>query len=116
MEEESKGEGGPASTSVNPNVIKAQIEGGTGFGIGHALRDQITLTDGLVDQSNFDGYEPMRLSDMPDVEVHIVASTARPTGVGEPGVPTAAPAVANAVFRATGQKLHDLPFSKAGVV
>lgn len=102
--------------AVNPNVIKAQIEGGTGFGIGHALRDQITLTDGLVDQSNFDGYEPMRMSDMPDVEVHIVKSTARPTGVGEPGVPTAAPAVANAVFRATGQKLHDLPFSKAGVV
>ncbi|OYQ33859.1 twin-arginine translocation pathway signal protein [Niveispirillum lacus] len=102
--------------AVNPDVIKAQIEGGTGFGIGHALRDQITLTDGLVDQNNFDGYEPMRLSDMPEVEVHIVRSSARPTGVGEPGVPTAAPAVANAVFRATGQKLHDLPFSKAGIV
>ncbi|MFV3128439.1 molybdopterin cofactor-binding domain-containing protein [Niveispirillum sp. KHB5.9] len=101
---------------VNPNVIKAQIEGGTGFAIGHALRDQITLTDGLVDQSNFDGYEPLRFSDMPAVEVHIVPSKARPTGVGEPGVPTAAPAVANAVFKATGQKLHDLPFAKAGVV
>lgn len=101
---------------VNPNVIRAQIEGGTGFGIGHALRGQITLTNGLVDQSNFDGFEPMRLSDMPAVEVHIVPSKERPTGVGEPGVPTAAPAVANALFRATGQKLRDLPFSKAGVV
>lgn len=102
--------------AVNPNIIKAQIEGGTGFGIGHALRNQITLTDGIVDQNNFDGFEPMRLSDMPDIEVYIMPSQARPTGVGEPGVPTAAPAVANAVFRATGQHLRDLPFSKAGVV
>lgn len=102
--------------AVNPNVIKAQIEGGTGYGIGHALRGQVTLTDGLVDQSNFDGFEPMRLSEMPAVEVHIMPSKNRPTGVGEPGVPTAAPAVANAVFKATGQRLHDLPFSKAGLV
>lgn len=102
--------------AVNPNVIKAQIEGGTGFAIGHALRDQITLTDGVVDQANFDGFEPLRYSDMPAVEVHIVPSKERPTGVGEPGVPTAAPAVANAVFKATGQHLRDLPFAKAGVV
>jgi isoquinoline 1-oxidoreductase subunit beta len=102
--------------AINPDVIKSQIEGGTGFGIGHALRDAITLTDGLVDQSNFDGYEPMRLSDMPKVDVHIVPSKERPTGVGEPGVPTAAPAVANAVAAAGGARLKDLPFSKAGIV
>jgi len=102
--------------AVNPDVVKAQVEGGTGYGLGHALRNQITLTDGIVDQSNFDTYEPMRLSDMPAVEVHIVPSTERPTGVGEPGVPTAAPAVANAVFAATGKRLHTLPFSTAGVV
>ncbi|WP_114393377.1 xanthine dehydrogenase family protein molybdopterin-binding subunit [Oleisolibacter albus] len=102
--------------AVNPDVIKAQIEGGTGWGIGHALRNAITLTDGLVDQANFDGYEPMRMSDMPAVEVHIVPSSERPTGVGEPGVPTAAPAVANAVLKATGKPLRDLPFSKAGIV
>lgn len=102
--------------AINPDVIKSQIEGGTGFGIGHALRDAITLTDGLVDQSNFDGYEPMRLSDMPKIDVHIVPSKERPTGVGEPGVPTAAPAVANAVAAAGGARLKDLPFSKAGIV
>lgn len=101
---------------VNPNVIKAQIEGGTGWGIGHALRDAITLTDGLVDQANFDTFEPMRYSDMPVVEVHIIDSPARPTGVGEPGVPTAAPAVANAIAAAGGKRIYDLPFTKAGIV
>jgi isoquinoline 1-oxidoreductase beta subunit len=102
--------------AVNPNVIKAQLEGGTGWGIGHALRDAITLTDGVVDQANFDTFEPLRYSDMPAVEVHIVDSTARPTGVGEPGVPGAAPAVANAIAAAGGKRLYDLPFSKAGIV
>ncbi|AWK88564.1 twin-arginine translocation pathway signal protein [Azospirillum thermophilum] len=101
---------------VNPDVVRAQMEGGTGWGIGHALRGEITLTGGLVDQANFDGYHPMRMSDMPRVEVHIVPSMERPTGAGEPGVPTAAPAVANAVFAITGRPLHDLPFSKAGAV
>ncbi|WP_035708370.1 xanthine dehydrogenase family protein molybdopterin-binding subunit [Niveispirillum irakense] len=102
--------------AINPNVIKAQIEGGTGWGIGHALRDAITLTDGLVDQANFDTFEPMRYSDMPAVEVHIVDSGERPTGVGEPGVPTAAPAVANAIAAAGGKRVYDLPFTKAGIV
>ncbi|SNS36571.1 MULTISPECIES: xanthine dehydrogenase family protein molybdopterin-binding subunit [unclassified Azospirillum] len=102
--------------AVNPNVIKAQIEGGTGWGIGHALRDAITLTDGIVDQANFDTFEPLRYADMPAVEVHIVDSAERPTGVGEPGVPGAAPAVANAIAAAGGKRLYDLPFSKAGIV
>ncbi len=101
---------------VNPDIVKAQMEGGTGWGIGHALRGEITMTDGLVDQSNFDGYLPLRMSDMPPVEVHIVPSHERPTGAGEPGVPTAAPAVANAVFQATGKPLQHLPFSRAGLV
>ncbi|WP_051341200.1 xanthine dehydrogenase family protein molybdopterin-binding subunit [Azospirillum halopraeferens] len=101
---------------INPDVVKAQMEGGTGWGIGHALRDQITLTDGVVDQTNFDSYEPMRMSDMPVVEVHMVPSTLRPTGVGEPGVPGAAPAVANAYFSNTGKALHVLPFAGRGAV
>ena len=101
---------------VNPNIIEAQISGGTGWAIGHALRDEITLTGGLVDQGNFDGYQPLRNSEMPPVEVHILPSTARPTGVGEPGVPTAAPAVANAVFAASGKRLHHLPFTRSGMV
>ncbi len=101
---------------VNPNIVEAQISGGTGWAIGHALRDEITLTGGLVDQSNFDGYQPLRNSEMPPVEVHILPSADRPTGVGEPGVPTAAPAVANAVFAASGKRLHHLPFTRSGMV
>jgi isoquinoline 1-oxidoreductase subunit beta len=95
---------------VNPDVIRAQIEGGAGFGLGAALRNAITLRDGLVEQSNFDGYEPLRISDMPKVEVYIVASTEPPTGIGEPGVPPIAPAVTNAIFAATGKRLHSLPW------
>jgi isoquinoline 1-oxidoreductase beta subunit len=67
------------------------------------------LNGGVVDQANFDTYEPLRMSDMPKVEVHIVGSTEQPTGVGEPGVPPIAPAVANAVFKATGKRVQELP-------
>ena len=96
--------------AVNPDVIKAQIEGGVGFGLGAALRNKITLTDGVVDQANFDTYQPLRLSDMPAVDVHIVKSDQPPTGVGEPGVPPIAPAVSNAIFAATDKRLRSLPF------
>ena len=96
--------------AVNPDVIKAQIEGGVGFGLGAALRNKITLTDGVVDQANFDTYQPLRLSEMPAVDVHIVKSDQPPTGVGEPGVPPIAPAVSNAIFAATGKRLRSLPF------
>jgi len=95
--------------AVNPDVIRAQMEGGIGFGVGAALHDAITLTGGAVDQANFDSYLPLRMSDMPKVEVHIAASAEAPTGVGEPGVPPAAPAVANAVFKATGKRILELP-------
>jgi isoquinoline 1-oxidoreductase beta subunit len=96
--------------AVNPDVVRAQIEGGVGYGLGAALRNQITLTDGVVDQANFDGYEPLRISDMPKVEVHIVSSQQPPTGIGEPGVPPLAPAVSNAIFAATGKRLYSLPW------
>lgn len=95
---------------VNPDVIRAQVESGVGYGLGAALRNQITLTDGLVDQSNFDTYEPLRMSDMPKVEVHIVPSQEAPTGIGEPGLPPLAPAVSNAIFSATGKRLTSLPW------
>ena len=95
---------------VNPDVIRAQVESGIGYGLGAALRNQITLTDGVVDQSNFDGYEPLRISDMPKIEVHIVPSEAPPTGIGEPGLPPLAPAVSNAIFAATGKRLNSLPW------
>ncbi|MDY0881671.1 xanthine dehydrogenase family protein molybdopterin-binding subunit [Dongia soli] len=96
--------------AVNPDVIKAQVEGGIGYALGAALRNQITMTKGVVDQANFDTYEPLRLSDMPAVEVHIVDSSEAPTGIGEPGVPPLAPAVSNAIFNATGKRLRSLPF------
>ncbi len=99
-------------TAINPDTIKAQVEGGVGFGLGSVLQEEITLTDGEVDQGNYDTYLPLRMERMPQVEVHIVPSTERPTGIGEPGVPPIGPAVANAVFRATGQRVRTLPFEK----
>ena len=102
--------------AVNPDVVKAQMEGGIGFGLGAILRDEITLTDGKVDQSNFDAYLPLRISDMPKVEVHIVPSGAHPSGVGEPGVPPLGPALANAIFALTGKAVTELPISKSKLV
>jgi isoquinoline 1-oxidoreductase beta subunit len=88
------------------------MEGGIGFGLGASLKSEITLTEGAVDQTNFDGYEVLRLDEMPKVEVHILPSTESPTGVGEPGVPPIGPAVANAVFAATGKRIRAVPFRR----
>lgn len=95
--------------AVNPDVIHAQVEGSVGFALSVVLRNKITLKDGEVEQANFDTYEPTRMSEMPKVEVHIVPSAEAPTGIGEPGVPGLAPAIGNAVFAATGQRLRSLP-------
>jgi isoquinoline 1-oxidoreductase beta subunit len=96
--------------AINPDVVRAQMEGGIGFGLSAALYARITLKDGVVEQSNFHDYPILRINDMPAVEVHIVPSTEKPSGVGEPGVPVIAPAVANAVAAATGKRLRVLPF------
>jgi len=96
--------------AINPDVIRAQMEGGIAYALSAALREEITLEDGRVQQDNFDNYRPLRIDEMPTVEVHIVASGEAPTGVGEPGVPPLAPAVANAVFAATGKRTYRLPF------
>ncbi len=101
--------------AVNPDVIRAQMEGGIGFGLGAVMRNEITLTKGAVDQANFPDYEPLRITDMPVVEVHIVPSAEPPTGVGEPGVPPVGPALANAIHAATGQRVLRLPMTKSGV-
>ncbi|MEM7508102.1 MAG: xanthine dehydrogenase family protein molybdopterin-binding subunit [Pseudomonadota bacterium] len=101
--------------AVNPDIIRAQMEGGIGYGLGAIMRNQITLTEGEVDQYNFPDYEPLRMSDMPEIEVHIVASSAPPTGVGEPGVPPVGPALANAIYAATGTRVMQLPMSENGV-
>lgn len=95
--------------AVNPDIIRAQMEGGIGFGLAAALHGEITLKEGRVEQSNFHDYPILRLNEMPRVEVHIVPSAAAPTGVGEPGVPPVAPAVANALFAATGKRVRRLP-------
>jgi isoquinoline 1-oxidoreductase beta subunit len=95
--------------AVNPATIEAQMESGIAFGLGATLASAITFKDGRVQQSNFDDYKVLRLPDMPKVEVHIVPSRERPGGVGEPGTPPIAPAVANAVAALTGQRLRELP-------
>ncbi|MEK0084193.1 molybdopterin cofactor-binding domain-containing protein [Benzoatithermus flavus] len=99
--------------AINPDVIKAQMQGGIGFGLGAILKGEITLDGGRVVQTNFDGYDVLRMSEMPEVEVHIVRSGEPPTGVGEPGVPPIGPAVANAVMALSGKRMHVLPFSRS---
>ncbi len=96
--------------AINPDIVRAQMEGGIGFGLSAALYSAITLKDGQVEQSNFHDYPLLRIGEMPQVEVYIVPSTANPSGVGEPGVPPIAPAVSNALFAATGKRLRTLPF------
>ena len=95
--------------AVNPAGIEAQVESGIAFGLGAALHGRLDLRDGRSQQSNFHDYRVLRLDEMPSVEVHIVPSRERPGGVGEPGVPPIAPAVANAVFALTGKRLRELP-------
>jgi isoquinoline 1-oxidoreductase beta subunit len=99
--------------AVNPDNIRSQMEGGIGFGLSAALHGAITIKDGAVEQSNFHDYPVLRINEMPKVDVFIVPSTDNPTGVGEPGVPPIAPAVANAIAAATGQRLRTLPFKLA---
>lgn len=94
---------------INPDIVKAQIEGGIIFGLTAALKGIIDIKQGRVMQSNFHDYPLLRYSETPDIKVDIVDSKESPTGVGEPGVPPVAAAVANAVFAATGKRLRDLP-------
>jgi len=99
--------------AVNPEVIRAQMEGGIGYGLGAILFNELTLGEGGgVTQSNFHDYRSLRISEMPDVEVDIIASSQPPTGVGEPGVPPIGPAVANAVRRLAGKTPRRLPMIK----
>ena len=100
--------------AVNPDVIRAQLEGGAGYALGAVLRNEITFKNGEVEQSNFPDYQPLRITDMPEIEVKIVASAEAPSGVGEPGTPPTGPAVANAIFAKTGKRILELPMTKAG--
>ncbi len=100
-------------TPVNPGLIEAQMQGGVIFGLTAALQGEITIAKGRVVQNNFYDYQMLRMSAAPVVEVHIVPSAEPPGGVGEPGVPPIAPAVANAVFALTGQRIRKLPLQLA---
>lgn len=98
--------------SVNPDSLVAQMESSVAFGLGAALQSKISFKDGMVEQSNFHDYNVLRMADMPKVEVHIVPSTEKMGGVGEPGVPPLAPAVTNAIFAATGKRIRSLPIAE----
>ena len=95
--------------ALNPDNIRAQVEGGTGFGLSSALGDEITLRNGLVEQTNFDRYRLLRIGQMPAIETHIVDSTESPTGIGDFTPLVIGPAVANALFAATGHPVGKLP-------
>jgi len=98
---------------VNPLGLEAQMEGAVVFGLSAALKGEITLKAGAVEQSNFDTYDVLRMGEMPAIECHIVPSEEPPTGAGEPPVPPVAPALANALRAATGVRLRKLPFRAA---
>ncbi len=94
---------------INPEIVKAQVESAIIYGLTAALKDPITIKDGAVVQSNFHDAQVLRFDETPEIEVHIVESSEPPTGIGEPGLPPVAPAVANAVFRLTGKRLRNIP-------
>jgi isoquinoline 1-oxidoreductase beta subunit len=98
---------------VNPDTVKAQMESGIIFGITAALFGEITIKDGRVEQGNFDDYRMLRINETPLIEVHLVKSMEAPGGVGEPGTSAVMPAVANAIFAATGERVRKLPINSA---
>jgi isoquinoline 1-oxidoreductase beta subunit len=102
--------------AVNPDVIRAQVEGATGFALGALYHGEIEIKAGRAVQRNFDTYKALRIHEMPRIEVHIVDSSAAPTGVGEPPVPPLAPAVANALARLGVPRVRRLPLARAGLV
>jgi isoquinoline 1-oxidoreductase beta subunit len=101
--------------AVNPNIIAMQMESGIGYGLSAALTGAITLKGGSVEQSNFHDYPVLRINQMPRVEVHIVSSKEKPTGVGEPATPVIAPALANAILALSGKPVRALPLSAQGI-
>ncbi|WP_084168915.1 xanthine dehydrogenase family protein molybdopterin-binding subunit [Hellea balneolensis] len=101
-----------AGLAVNPDGFEAQMESGIIYGLTAALYGEISIEDGAVEQSNFHDYQPMRMNDAPEIDVKIISSDAPIGGAGEPGTPPIAPAVANAVFKATGKRIRQLPLSK----
>jgi isoquinoline 1-oxidoreductase beta subunit len=101
--------------AINPSSVQAQVQGGLLFGLSAALFNGITLKDGMIEQSNFHDYRTLRINEVPNVEVYAVASGESPGGLGEVGTAIAAPALANAIFAATGVRLTELPVSRTSL-
>ena len=99
-------------TAVYPDAIRAQAEAGVVMGLSVAFHEKVNFSDGGVKTANYDGYHVLTMSEVPDIEVHVARNNLKPGGVGEPVFPSVAPAVANAVFRATGSRLRELPFNR----
>ena len=95
---------------VNPESVRAQAESAIIYGLSAALKNEITVKNGAIEQTNFDGYDPIRIQEAPPIEVYLLNSKDEPGGMGEPALPPAAPAVANAIFAASGQRVRKLPF------
>ena len=98
-------------TALDPGNIEAQVMGGLNFGLSAAIMSQITVADGEVEQTNFHNYDAMRMYQAPSIEVKVLENAEKIRGIGEPGTPPAAPALANAIFAATGQRIREMPFS-----
>ncbi len=96
-------------TIVNPDRVRAQMEGAVIFGLSLALYGNITVRDGAIEQGNFDDYPLLRLAETPEIHIHLIESTELPGGVGEPGLPPVAPALTNAIFAASGRRIRELP-------
>jgi isoquinoline 1-oxidoreductase beta subunit len=102
-------------TVVNPDTVRAQLEGAIIFGITAALYGEITLKNGRVEQTNFDNYQMLRINEAPLIEVYIVQSSEPPGGIGEPGTSAIVPAVTNAIFAASGKRLRKLPIDTSAL-
>lgn len=96
---------------INPNILAAQVEGGVIEGLSTTLKEEVEFADGGVRSTNFDDYKILRMNEVPEIQVHIIKSTEKIGGMGEPPVPPVAPAVANAVFAATGARIRRIPIT-----
>ena len=100
---------------VHPDNIRAQVEGAARWGLSLAMYEKATLKDGEIEQTNFDTYTPLRMSQTPEVAVNVIANGEKPTGVGEPAVTVVAPAIGNAIFNACGARIRSLPITAEAV-
>jgi CO/xanthine dehydrogenase Mo-binding subunit len=105
----------PDGTQVHPDNIRAQVEGAALWGLSLALYEKATLANGAIEQTNFDSYTPLRMSQMPEVAVAVIANGEHATGVGEPAVTVIAPAIGNAVYNASGARVRGLPITAEAV-